>query len=223
MFKKLINILFPTKCIFCYKILDNKSDINICESCFDKLPFLDVNDFNYSQIFKAQYCDVVVSSCRYEGIIKKVLADFKFRDRPSAYRALAHIILISLDKLVDINEIDLVTAVPLSRKRRRSRGYNQAGLLAAYLARELKTVNASSILVRTRDTDKQASLHRDKRNLNVFNAFSVIDYNYIKDKNVLVVDDIFTTGSTLSECAKALKNAGAAKVFGAVVASGRKY
>lgn len=223
MIKKLMNILFPPKCIFCYKTLDNNSDINICECCFDKIPFLDVNDLNYSKIFTAQYCDIVVSSCKYEGIIKKVLADFKFRDRPSVYRALAYIILITLDKLVDMNEIDLVVAVPLSGKRRRTRGYNQAGLLAAYLARKLNAVNASSILVRTRDTVKQASLHRNKRNLNVLNAFSVIDNNFIKDKNVLVVDDIFTTGSTLSECAKVIKNAGAAKVFAAVVASGRQY
>jgi len=223
MIKRLINTLFPPKCIFCYKILKNESDINICESCFENIPFLDVNQSNYSKIFTAPFCDVVVSSCRYEGIVKKALTDFKFNDRPSLYKALAYIMLSTLKIMVNTKDIDIVVAVPLSRKRGRIRGYNQAGLLASYIARELHRVNASSILVRTRDTQRQASLHRDKRNLNVSNAFSVIDYNYIKGKNVLVVDDIFTTGNTISECARALKNAGAVKVYCAVVASGRLY
>lgn len=223
MIKEIVDIVFPPKCIFCSNVLGDHSDINICKSCFNKIPFQNINEDSYFKIFSAPFCDIVICPCKYDGLIKKRLTDFKFRDKPSLFRALAYIILKTLEELVDREEIDIVAAVPLSSKRFRQRGYNQAGLLAAYLAKELNVVNASSLIKRTRDTEKQATLDKDKRGLNVFNAFNVIDYKYIENKKVLIVDDIFTTGSTLSECARAFKNAGAAKVYATVVASGRIY
>jgi len=223
MVKEILHIVFPPKCIFCRNVLEDHSDINICKSCFDKIPFQNINGDSYLKIFNAPFCDAVICPCRYESVIKKALTNFKFRDKPSLYRALAYFIIMTLDELIDREEIDIVAAVPLSSKRYRMRGYNQAGLLAAYLAKELHVVNASSIIKRSRDTQKQATLDKDKRGLNVFNAFNVIDYNYVGNKKVLIIDDIFTTGSTISECAREFKNAGAAMVYAAVVASGRIY
>lgn len=220
---RLVNLIFPPKCIFCRNVLVNSTDINICRKCFDEIPFIDVDEDIYFEIFNTPYCDKVICPCRYEGIVKKALTDFKFRDKPSLYRALAYIIHEKLTEFVGKGDIDIVSAVPLSRKRHRMRGYNQAELLASYIARELNAVNASSVIIRTKDTKKQASLNRDERKSNVCDAFTVIDRRYVENKNILIVDDIFTTGSTISECAKAYKNAGAAKVYAAVVASGRYF
>jgi Predicted amidophosphoribosyltransferases len=182
-----------------------------------------MDERHYFEIFNTPYCDKVICPCRYEGIIKKALTDFKFWDRPSLYRALAYIIYGKLTEFAVVEDIDIVAAVPLSRNRYRSRGYNQSELLASYIAREIKTVNASSVIKRNKDTKKQASLNKDERILNVHNAFAVIDSNYVVNKKVLILDDIFTTGSTISECAKAFKDAGAVKVYAAVVASGRNF
>lgn len=220
---RLVNLVFPPKCIFCHNVLPNSSDINICRGCFDKIPFIKMNAESYSTVFKTPYCDKVICPCRYEGIIKKALTDFKFKDRPSLYRALAFIIGEKLTEFVEPGDIDIISAVPLSRKRFRLRGYNQAELLASFIARELNSVNASSVIIRTKNTKKQASLNKEERKLNVCNAFTVIDSSYVVNKKVLIVDDIFTTGSTISECAMAFKDAGAAEVYAAVVASGRYF
>lgn len=220
---RLTNLIFPPKCIFCSNVLADSSDINICRECFDKIPFLCMNEQEYLNIFNTPFCDKVICPCKYEGIIKKALTDFKFRDRPSLYRALASIVLTKIREYVREEEIDIVSAVPLSRKRFRIRGYNQAELLASYISRGLNTVNASSVVRRTKETKRQTSLERGERKTNVYNAFTVIDSSYVVNKNILIVDDIFTTGSTVNECAKAYKNAGAAKVYAAVVASGRYY
>lgn len=223
MYNYILNIVFPPKCIFCCNVLEAQSDINICESCYKEIILQDIKSINYTNIFNAPFCDTVICPCVYEGNIKKALSDFKFRDRPSLYRALAYIVFLTLKEIISVEDVDIVVGVPLSPKRFKTRGYNQAGLLAKYLAKRLNVVNASSAIIRTRDTDKQSSLDRNNRSINVLNAFEVIDIDYIKDKKVLIVDDIFTTGSTISECAKVLKNAGAAKVHAAVVASGRFF
>ena len=220
---RLTNLIFPPKCVFCSNVLVNSSDINICRKCFDEIPFINMNDEEYFSIFSTSFCDEVVCPCRYEGIIKKALTDFKFRDRPSLYRALASIVLTKITEFIGEGDINIVSAVPLSRKRFRIRGYNQPELLASYISRELNVVNASNVVRRTKDTKKQASLDKEGRKSNVYNAFTVIDSKYVVNKNILIVDDIFTTGSTISECAKAFKNAGAAKVYAAVVASGRYF
>lgn len=219
----IINLIFPPKCIFCSNVLEDSTDIIICRNCYDEIPFIDLDLDEYLGLFRTDFCNIVVCPCKYEGVIKKALTDFKFRDRPSLYRALAYLIINELEKLIKKGEIDLVIAVPLSRKRFSTRGYNQAGLLASYLAKYLNAVNASSVLKRTRDTMKQAGLDKNCRKSNVLDAFTVLDRKYVANKKILLVDDIFTTGNTINECSRALISAGAAKVYAAVVASGRNF
>jgi ComF family protein len=112
---------------------------------------------------------------------------------------------------------DLVVAVPLSRKRQRSRGYNQAAMLARPLAWMLGTVYRNRIVHRVRDTASQVGLSIERRRENMVDAFTV-QGKTLAGKTVLLVDDVLTTGATLDAAAKALKQAGAKKVTGLVVA-----
>ena len=114
----------------------------------------------------------------------------------------------------------LLIPVPLHRSRRRSRGFNQAELLARAAQKRLsgKIELVSDALIRQRETVSQVGLSREERIENMRDAFRVNDRNRVKGRNVIVVDDVMTTGTTLSECARILKRAGANQVWAATVA-----
>lgn len=106
---------------------------------------------------------------------------------------------------------DLITAVPVSKKKLWIRGYNQSRLLAEQIER-LREIPYIETLKKIKDTPPQSRLGFQKRLSNVKHAFSVIDSNQISNKRILLIDDIYTTGSTVNECARVLKKAGAAYV-----------
>ena len=113
--------------------------------------------------------------------------------------------------------IDLITAVPLDKKRLRERGYNQAVLLARPLAWKTNLSFDDSALKKIRTTRPQVGLTREQRIKNMEEAFSA-ERGVVENRRVLVVDDVFTTGSTLNACARALLVSGAEKVYGVTVA-----
>lgn len=108
--------------------------------------------------------------------------------------------------------VNLIIPVPLGKNREHQRGYNQAGILAKPIARRLSIPFSNSALERIRETESQVGLSAEKRKINIQGAFRARE-KFVKGKVILVLDDISTTGSTLNECAKALKKAGALKVF----------
>lgn len=116
----------------------------------------------------------------------------------------------------------MIISIPLHHKKELSRGYNQALLISKALSRELKIPECSGVLKRIKYTDAQSLLKKGDRSINVKGAFRVINSDMIKDKSILLVDDILTTGSTANECSKVLKEAGARIVDAAVIASGKK-
>ena len=103
---------------------------------------------------------------------------------------------------------DYITAVPIHKKKLKVRGYNQAELLAEYISEQIN-IPYCTILKRTVNTKPQNALSKKERVTNIKNAFSLIDNIDIKNKSILIVDDIFTTGTTINECCKVLKKAGA--------------
>jgi len=112
-----------------------------------------------------------------------------------------------------MNFIDLIIPVPLHKVRLREREFNQAEVLSEHIAREFKKELSVDALIRLRHTKTQTDLDQQKRLLNVRDSFAVADTKKIKNRNILLVDDVFTSGATASEGARALKNAGAGVVF----------
>ncbi|MGE5614010.1 MAG: ComF family protein [Bacillota bacterium] len=168
-------------------------------------------------------CDGAISVFHYTGMVKESLIRFKFYNKPSYYRTYARLIADRLSKITGKEQYDIVMSVPLHRHKEFSRGYNQAYLISRALSRELGLPEASRLLRRYRYTENQSLLDKQKRHQNVKGAFDVLSPRKVNGKSILLVDDILTTGSTLEECSRMLKLAGAKKVTAAVVATGRKF
>lgn len=139
----------------------------------------------------------------------------------SYYRVFARLLADKIKNTEELPNIDVILSVPLHKKKEQKRGYNQAYLITKELGRLLKTQEKSHVLKRIKNTESQSLLPKYKRQSNVKGAFLVVYPSQIEGKNVLLVDDIITTGSTLNECSRILKEAGAKNVFVAVLATGR--
>lgn len=168
---------------------------------------------------------VVVGFAQYGGTVADALQRFKYGDRPDLARPLGALLRravretnLALPESAPLPSADLVVPVPLHPRRLAERGYNQAGLLAREVQKELGAPLATSVLLRQVDTPPQAKLGRAARAQNLGDAFRVIHPDRVRRCRVVLVDDVATTGATLAACANALRRAGVASVTALVVA-----
>lgn len=216
LFTALLDLLYPPKCPFCQTLLQ-KGEAHLCARCQRDLPWLSGPEAEQG----GEYFALCVSPLRYQGAVRDSFHRYKFGGvlcyAPFYGTLMAQCAQNHLD-----GRWDLITWAPLSPKRRRKRGYDQAELLAQAMAKTLGT-KALPLLRKTRHTDAQSGKTGDSaRRANVLGVYQVTDPTRIAGKRVLLVDDIVTTGSTLAECARALCTAGAAEVVCATLARARK-
>lgn len=159
-----------------------------------------------------------LAAFEYGGAIATAIARLKYEDRPDLAPRFAAALVRTARAFRDA--VDLVVPVPLHAQRLADRGYNQAALLAAPVARSLSVRLAARGLLRLRDTPRQTSLDRATRLSNVARAFRARDPS-IRGSRVLLVDDVRTTGATLDDCATALHEVGAGQVVALVLARRR--
>lgn len=224
MLQYIIGILFPPKCVFCGDIIEINMDMHICQCCYAKIPFI---KYDFGGIKQKEHttgcCDRIICVCEYSGIVKKALIRYKFNNKSSYYSAFSALLYQKLENMTNCQKPDVIISIPLYSKKEALRGYNQSFLISRDLSKKLKIPEKSMLVSRIRDTGSQRLLDRSARCFNLKDAFRVKDAKEIKGKVILLVDDILTTGNTLSECSRVLKEAGAKQVIGAVIASGRTY
>jgi ComF family protein len=160
------------------------------------------------------------SAVRFRGGIKDVLHRFKYSAATHVSRDLAVLLQACVRAHYGHAFIDAVAYVPLHAAKQRERTYNQAGLLAADLARLMRRPLAERCLERTRDTATQTRLSARERARNVRGAFVVRHPAWVQGRHLLLVDDVMTTGATVAACSRVLKEAGAASVHVVTVARG---
>jgi len=160
------------------------------------------------------------SACFYEGCIAEAIKGFKFYGRLSCLYPLVGLLDECYRWHFQDKDIHLVVPVPLHRKRLISRGFNQSALLAGWLSKRLQLACGKNVLVRVKNTVPQVKLSGKERRRNLRRAFALSDKGLVavKDRNVLVVDDVVTTGTTIREVARVLGEAGARKVYGVSIA-----
>lgn len=161
--------------------------------------------------------DAYLAPYGYGGALARAIVRFKYGGRSDLARPLGSLLLRASPMLAPLG-IDVVVPVPLHPARLAERGFNQAALLAAPLARALDAEHEPRALMRIRDTSRQADLDRTSRLTNVSFAFAAREPRLVESKRVLLVDDVRTTGSTLRACADALASARAAHVHAIALA-----
>lgn len=203
----LLDLLFPTKCAFCGRA----SARGVCEACEKTLPRTELPLREGAGYGK---CAVPL---KYEGEVREALLRFKFRGGRGAAAGFGRLLgQCAAEELG--GAFDTVTYAPVSAQRRAARGYDQAYLLARETARHWG-VKPLTLLRKTRDNPPQSGLDAGRRRGNVVGVYEACDPERIRGRRVLLIDDILTTGSTLSECARVLCAAGAASVVCACAAS----
>ncbi len=209
---RVLDVLFPPKCAFCGKLLRNGEE-DVCAVCLRDLPGMGE---------KEKTCDFltgVTAPYSYEGLVRQALLRYKFQGVPARGAAFGRRIAEDLLRR-GMTDFDVITWVPLSRKRERKRGYDQARILAEAAAERLG-VGAEPLLRKVRDVPPQSrQTSPEARRANISGCYEALDG--AAGKRILVIDDIVTTGSTLSECARVLMLAGAEKVRGAALACVRE-
>lgn len=148
----------------------------------------------------------------YEGNYRKIIKIYKFLERQGMAVKMGHMMADKVKETPQLWPIDMVVPVPMSSSGVRKRGFNQSELLSARIAKLLKLRHEPRVLIRVKETPPQRELSRQEREKNLKDAFAVKTPNHIQGKNVLLVDDVYTTGSTVKECTNALLKAGAARV-----------
>ena len=210
----LLDLLFPPKCVFCRGIL-RRGESGVCARCRDSLP--------YRERPRTPGPDGVKAVCapfRYAGDVSEALKRYKFKGM-TAYASVFGRLVAQCVRDNLAGEYDIVSWVPLSSERLAERGYDQAMLIAMAAALELDDV-AVETLRKGRNTQAQSGLDDDAaRRANVLGAYTIVDPELVEGKRVLLIDDVITTGSTISECARVLRSAGAADVVCATLARAR--
>ena len=203
------DLLFPPKCLFCRKVLPSGT-ARICNDCTGKLTGLD-------QVREGRHFTRCVVPMAYEGTVRDAIIRYKFKDQPGYATEFGKILGRCIrDHLA--GDYDLITWIPVSEKRLKQRGYDQAMLLAMAAALELEDV-AVETLQKVADNPAQSSLtDAAQRATNVKDAYCVPSPELIQGKRLLLIDDIITTGSTLDEASRTLLEAGAASVVAAALA-----
>ena len=209
MFEYFLNLLFPNICGFCNQI-DKNSLCKNCEKALLKYELKTIMDFRHD---KTKYFDFCFCALKYEDIIRKKIISFKFEEKSYLYKTFAKIIINNKKIYRFIKIYDIIIPVPMYKTKLSVRGYNQSALVARKIAKETKTTFENDILVKIKDTKTQSTLTKKDRIDNLNDAFKVKNEDKIKGKNIILFDDIYTTGSTVNECSKVLKEAGAKKIF----------
>ncbi len=199
------------------------TDSNICAGCRADLPWLDANVCSSCAhplpapglcgrcIAEPPHFDTVIAACRYAFPVDGLIQAYKYNGRLVAGAALASLLAVRVQQ-----RPDLIVPVPLTAQRLRERGFNQALELAHALGQQMEAPVHAHLCVKTRDTAPQTRLPWKQRRKNIRGAFVV--EGGVAGRHVAVVDDVLTTGATLSELARNLKRAGAATVTGYVIA-----
>ncbi|WP_317367754.1 ComF family protein [uncultured Tyzzerella sp.] len=195
-FNKILDFIYPNKCVFCEEIIPLNEDDSICKYCYMNIDFItDDKEPNLSV-----FC--------YDDVTRFSILRLKYNNMREYSKVFAKMMYNKLSK-IDIKKYDYIICVPMYFKKKKKRGYDQAELIAEELSKLCNIPIQKENLIRNKNTLAQSKVSFDERGINVKGVFEVLNTGIIKDKNILLIDDIYTTGSTINNCGKVLREAGA--------------
>jgi len=223
----LLDLLFPKFCVGC-----NVEGEWICNKCQEKIVYIKSplcpkcnRVSEYGKICpkckkKSKLNGLITATYYIDGPIKEAIHTYKYDGVFDLKYELSNILLKSINNYKCIFDKNwIVIAVPIHKKRFAIRGYNQSELLAKIISKKLNIPLQNNLLIKSTYNPKtQAKSNKKERLISLINSFSWVGQNEIKNKKILLVDDVYTTGATMEECAKILKTNGAKQVWGLAIA-----
>ncbi len=204
--EKILEYIFLPSCGICSKL----GEEYLCKNCGKEirryLINLEKSDKNENIRIKKFFV------LKYDGIVRKNIIKYKFNDKPYLYKMFSKIILEDKKACEFIKSYDIIIPVPVHKARKSKRGYNQSELIAKEISKELKIKTYSDVLIKINNNKVQSTLNKNERKENVKNAYKIINEQKINNKNIIIFDDIYTTGSTINECIKTLKKSNVNKI-----------
>ena len=212
-FNTIIDIMFPQVCSICGKL--NKEGLCIkCRNILEKLAIFQITKENLQE----RYFQELISIFPYEGMVRQLLLAYKFHEKSYIYVCFVNFILKNEKIFEKLQSYDTIIPVPISKKRMKERGYNQSLLIAKNLSKELNISLQVNCLLKTRNIIEQSKLNKEQRKDNIQNVYELKNGEILNNKRILLIDDIYTTGSTVNECSKILQQAKPEKIDVLVVA-----
>jgi competence protein ComFC len=236
LFRGAIDLVYPRQCLECGSLENCRNYSFLCDRCFKETaqiepPFCELCAMPFhGEVLSSAECpncremkiwfDKAFAVMRFRGVVRNAIHSFKYSQQMYWGRVLQRWMSQGVERYPELHDVDLLLPVPLHSVRQRERGFNQASVLVNALERILQKSSCTKTLKRIRSTETQTHLDREERMQNLNGAFKVQNPKAVSGKRVLLIDDVLTTGSTVSECAKVLKHAGATSVLVFALARG---
>lgn len=217
---KILNFIYPPVCGICGKL---NSDF-LCKKCekileseavfgVDKYKKIERKKENIKNNFNdKKYFDEHLYIFLYQGIIRRIILKYKFQEEAYLYKTFVNFLLKNKNFFEKIEKYDTIVPVPISKKRKKKRGYNQSELLAKEIAYNANLVLEKESLYKIKDIVEQSKLNKENRLKNIQGVYELVNKEKLNKKKILLIDDIYTTGSTVNECSKVLREAKPKKI-----------
>ena len=205
-------LIFPPVCGICGKLNENY----LCSRCnlnLQKVSGFQIDNYTTETGFQRKHFNEHIYFFQYQGLIRDQIINYKFNDKAYKYKAISKFIIDNYilrdSKIFQIfNDYDVIISVPLSKNRMKQRGYNQAGLIAKEIARTLDKELITDCLYKCKNIVAQSTLNKEEREENIKGVYIIKKQEKLKNKKVLLIDDIYTTGSTANECCRVIEQSG---------------
>lgn len=206
-FENILNLIYPPKCGICGKL----NETFLCDKCYKILE----NDAKFSiekfEKLENEF-DEHIYMFKYEGVIRRIILQYKFQEKSYLYKTIVNFLLKNKKMFEIIKTYDTIVPVPISRKRKKTRGYNQSYLIAKDLANIIGIKLENRVLFKTKNIIEQSKLNKEDRLENIKDVYEIKNAKKVLNKKILLFDDIYTTGSTANECCRILKKANPDKI-----------
>ena len=200
--EKVLNPIYPPTCGICGK-LDSNFLCKRCEKLLEGQAKFGIVENKYNENFFDKHLYIF----DYQGIIRKLIIDYKFNEKTYLYKTFVNFLLKDKKFFNILKSYDTIIPVPISKKRKKERGYNQCLLISKEISKRLDIENNINCLYKVKDIVAQSTLNKEEREQNIKGAYEIKNVKAIENRRILLIDDIYTTGSTLNECSKILKKA----------------
>jgi ComF family protein len=218
----MLQLFYPPLCLSCQTIIENQTDLQVlCENCLNNLKEVHENYIRDDVMGRLNPCylDGVYTIYEFDETVQVLIHEIKYRKAQKLASRLATLALHRLEDKLPWQSMDLVIPIPLFQVREKERGFNQSTAIAQGFFPELDFELQGQVIERSKPTLSQTELNREERLNNVHDAFTVLQPEIVKGRNITLVDDVVTTGATLNECARVLKAAGAKNIWALTLAT----